>query len=371
MRYDREDGCRAWLTYGELRAKSVSELIHTYGSCEAIYDEFRAHGGHFLKPYANEAQIDALRKHAQPEAMHEMMVCMRRLNMGILAEEDVEYPDMLRNIPEPPALLFYRGHLDCLIGRCVTIVGSRKASPNSLDAAYNVAKDLSAAGIRVVSGLAVGIDTAALEGALLGGSPAVGVLACGLDVDYPMENHALKEHIIAAGGVLLTEYAPDAHALRWHFPVRNRIMAGLSRAVLMMEGRIRSGTMTTIQHALDQGKEVFAYPGEIGTEWAEGSHQLLREGAIYFTCAHDVMEDMDWAPTPGQPPLPEEALEIPLPPLSDEQRHVRALLQQREMSFDQIAAATGYDSPTISGALTILEIMGLIKPMPGKTYKVI
>ena len=364
MRYTREDGCRAWLTYGMFRADRLSALLEEYGSAEAIYDKYKKDGGAFLKPYVNEFGVDQLAEQSSKDRMHEMMVAMQKLEMGILSQDDPGYPDSLRNIQSPPPLLFYRGDPECLRGKCVAVVGSRKASPQGTEATFRLCSELSRAGVCIISGFAMGIDTAAHEGCLEGGSPTAAVLSCGIDVDYPIENVDLKERIINNGGVLLSEYPPGCRANKHVFQVRNRIISGLAKALLMMESRIQSGSMLTVQHALDQGREVYAYPGVPGTEWAEGAHQLLREGANYFTSAKDILEDLGWD---EDVPILQEQKKA-LPPMNDDQRKVFALLSQGEMSFDQLADQTGLPTPALSVALTMLQMMGVIKAMPGKSY---
>lgn len=365
MRYNREDGCRAWLTYGQIQPDVLAALMDEYGSGEAIYDRF-LHDDDFLHGRLKPQQLSLLRTQAQPDSMHDMMLVMRRHDMGIIALTDDTYPDALRNIPDPPALMFYRGSLDCLMGRCIAMVGSRKALPQTVAVTEQIARELSLNGVTVISGLAMGIDAAAHRGCMEGTSPTAAVLGCGIDQEYPIENAALKEKIVENGGVLLSEYPPGTPPIGWHFPVRNRILSGLCKGVIMMEARIRSGSMTTVQHALDQGREVFAYPGSIGSEWAEGAHQLLREGASYFTSAADVLEDLDWLD--GAPAVPTPQQKSDLPPLSPDQRKVYQQLAQGEMSFDQLAQATGMDTPELSGALTMLQIFGLIRSLPGKIY---
>lgn len=365
MRYTREDGCRAWLTYAQVPPEVLHRMLDDFGCAEAAYDQFMKDKGKCMKPYMPLAQIDFLRQHAQPEAMHDMMLLMRRSNMGIIGMDSVRFPEALRSLSDPPALLFYQGDLDCVMGKCIGIIGTRKAAPNTLEATRKIAADLSRAGVTIVSGLAAGIDTAAHLGCLDGGSPTVALLACGMDMDYPSQNAELKSRIIAGGGLLLSEYAPGTPAMGWHFPVRNRMIAGLSKALVMMEAQIRSGSMTTVHHALDQGKDVYAYPGNIGSEWAEGAHQLLREGACYFTSAQDILEDLRWQ---DEPALPTPQQKAALPPLSDHQRQIYSLLCQRDMSFDELAAATGFDVPTLSGELTMLSILGVIRALPGKTF---
>lgn len=366
MRYTREHGCRAWLTYGLMSADTVTSLLQEFGCAEAIYDQFVKKGTPFLEKKLSADIIARLRTQATPDQMHEMMLTMQRLQTGILGMDDPQYPESLRNIPSPPALLFYRGDPDCLMGKCITVVGARHASPRGVEITQSICRELSAAGITIVSGLAVGIDTAAHEGCIEGGSPTAAVLATGMDVDYPSSNVALKEAIVSNGGVLLSEYPFGMRSNQYVFHVRNRIMSGLSRALLMMESRIRSGSFLTVQHALDQGRDVYAYPGIPGTEWAEGAHQLLREGAAYFTSASDILEDLDWKGAASQPVQPEQ--KAALPPLTDEQRSVYAILSKGECSFDELADASGISAPSLSVALTMLQMMGLIKALPGKCY---
>ena len=373
MRYTREDGCRAWLTYGNISPNHLVALIHQYGSCESIYDGFRAEGREVLEPFVTKGQLDILSKQSKPEAMHEMMLTMQKWEMGIVSMDDEGYPDSLKNLSAPPYFLFYRGDLECLQGRCVTMIGARKASPAGLEATQRIARDLSRRGVHIVSGMAVGIDSAALAGGIEGGSPVIGVMACGLDRDYPVDSSPLKAMLLKNGGVMLSEYPPGTPALSWRFPLRNRIMSGLSKAVLMMECRIRSGSMSTVNHALDQGREVFAYPGETGSVWAEGAQQLLREGANYFTSAQDVLEDLGWMSASesfeARPTLPTHERKLPV--MTPSQQQLYECLLDGERSYDQLAAATGFDASTLSVALTMLQIAGLVQSLPGKVYKAV
>ncbi len=365
MRYSREDGCRAWLTYALSKADALNDLLAEFEYAEAVYDRFMTSGGKFLKPWINQFGIDQLAEHSTREQMHDMLVTMQKHDIGIIAQSDEMYPDSLRMIQNPPALLFYRGNLQCTMGKCVAVVGSRKASIQGIEATQKLCRDLSSAGVTIVSGMAMGIDAAAHEGCMDGGSPTIAVLGCGIDVDYPIENLDLKDRIVQNSGLLLSEYPPGMRASRYVFQVRNRIISGLGKALVMMESQIQSGSMVSVHHALDQGREVFAYPGIPGTEWAEGAHQLLREGANYFTSAKDILEDLGWD---DDLPLPTTEQKQALPPLSPDQHKVFTLLNRGEMSFDQLAFETGMATPALSIALTMLQMMGLIKALPGKMY---
>lgn len=366
MRYTREDGCRAWLIHGMLKPDTLTALLEEYGSAEAVYDTFIKAGGEFLRARSvSDHSIASLRQNSVRDKMHDMLVLMRKMDIGIMSISDALYPDMLREIQQPPGLLFYRGNPDCLMHKCVTIVGSRSASPQTLTVTRNIARDLSNAGITIVSGLATGVDSVAHEGCLEGKSPTVAILACGMAHDYPAESIELRERIVRQGGLLLSEYPLDMRSSRHVFQMRNRIMSGLSRGVLMMEARIRSGSMITVHHALDQGREVFAYPGMPGSESAEGAHQLLREGAIYFTSARDVLEDLGWD---DNMPAITQSQKRELPDMTAEQRQLYALLGQGEMSFDELAEQSGIPTPQLSVSLTLMQMSGVIRALPGKSY---
>lgn len=411
MRYTREQACLAWLSQGMIGGKRLKKLLTEYGSAEAMYDAFQRDGGASLQNRISDYSLSLLQSGASREKLHEMLVIMQQWNMGLLTMEDEMYPASLRNIAEPPYLLFYQGDLRVAERKCITVVGSRSATIAGIAATKALCRDLSEQGVCIVSGLAVGIDAAAHEGCLEGGSPTIGVAASGLNVPYPSENVALKAQILAQGGLLLSEYPPDMQANKYVFAVRNRILAGLGSAVVMMEARIRSGSMLTVHHALDQGKDVFAYPGIPDAPMSEGAHQLLREGAVYFTSAQDILEDMGWRPAgatlipkrqdtgqtrsvskraaapkaekaqttkkpkPSAPPAeaPEQpkeshAPDVPLPPMNDEQKRIYDALADGERSFDQLASQTGLDASKLMASLTMLQILGAVKALPGKSY---
>lgn len=425
MKYSREDICRAWLTRAAIPSNVLLSLLRQYGSAEKIYDTFLDSDSLAFAHDVTSKSLHYLRTYSSQAEMHELALAMSAGHMQIMSHDDDIFPEALRNIQSPPAFLFYIGDPDAAKGNCVTIVGSRNASTAALDDTERVAGELAAGGATIVSGLALGIDSAAHRGCLRAGGQTIGVLGCGLDVDYPKENAPLREAILESGGLLLSEYPPGTPASGWHFPVRNRLMSGLSSCVLMMECRIRSGSMTTVQHALDQGREVYAYPGKPGTEWAEGAHQLLREGANYFTSAADILEDMGWKPLsvsehraapakaaprkPAKPPVapkpytPAEPVQAygepkrkgpvpiihrmslldPYPSqpklrspaasqtptlLNDQQEAICRELDSGEKSFDELAAATGLPAHVLSSELTMLQLYGYIKSLPGKCY---
>ncbi len=407
MRYSREQGCLAWLSHGLISGKHLASLLAQYGSAEAVYDAFMQDHGASVRNMMSPYSLSLLREHSSREQMHDMLVTMQRWNIGVISMKDAEYPDALRHIAIPPQVLFYQGNLAAMQGKCITVIGSRNATNEGISATHAVCRELSNAGVCVVSGLAVGIDTAAHKGCLDGTSPTIGVASCGLNVPYPSDSVPLKERILSQNGLLLSEYPPDMRSSKYVFSARNRILAGLSSGVVLMEAMIRSGSMLTVQHALEQGKDVFAYPGIPGTTHSEGTHQLLREGAVFFTSARDILEDMGWIadlpekpqhterlqakpksePPPKAPAKKRRKPEIPesietafapeeeqpkptmsLPPMSDEQKAIYEALSDCEMSFDQLAARTKLNAPQLMSSLTMLQILGVIKALPGKSY---
>lgn len=367
MLYQREDGCRAWLAYGRCGARTIRRLVEEWGSAEGIYDQALRDRGECLRAVMRPAAAQRLMEQARPEAMHEMMVQLRDRRIRVVWYEDYPYPDALRNIDDPPSVLFAQGDLNCVNGRCLTIVGSRNASPKGTAECERLSEALARQGVTIVSGLAPGIDTAAHTRSVRAKAPGIGIMACGLDQDYPSRSRGLKQDMLRCGGLLLSEVPPGVRVFKGSFPRRNRILSGISRGVVMMEAKIRSGSMTTVQHALDQGREVFAWPGEAGSDWSEGAHQLLREGARYFVTAEDILEDLGWTVNPSVTPT-EKAV---LPQLSPPMHQVLTALHGGEKSMDELAVETGLDISGLSTALTLLQMYGLVKALPGKTYCIV
>ncbi|HEX9350034.1 MAG TPA: DNA-processing protein DprA [Gaiellaceae bacterium] len=266
-----------------------------------------------------------------------------------LARSDDDFPPLLRAIHDPPAGLFVRGaaEVELLRRPAVAVVGARSCSPYGAQVARMLGRELAAAGLVVVSGLARGVDGEAHRGALESGGATVAVLGCGIDRDYPAA-HAELASRIRATGLAVSEYAPGVEPAPWRFPARNRIIAGLSAATVVVEARERSGALITADLALEEGREVFAVPGEITSALSRGANDLLRLGATPLTSSDDVLElfGLEQAPT--------EAVE--LGPAADV---VLARLRDAPASADELARATGLDAGALASALTELELAGV------------
>jgi DNA processing protein len=272
-----------------------------------------------------------------------------------LARSDPAFPARLRSIHDPPAGLFVRGAapLALLDGPSVAIVGARACSHYGTSVAASLARELAAAGVLVVSGLARGIDGAAHRGALQAGR-TVAVLGCGIDRDYP-RTHASLAAEIGREGLIVSEYAPGVEPAPWRFPARNRIVAGLTLATVVVEARERSGALITADLALDEGREVLAVPGEITSQLSRGTNHLLRLGASPVTCAADVLRVLGVEPPPAREPSAlEPRLEL-----------VRGAVADAAATADEVAQATGQGASSVAAALAELELLGVVEEVDG------
>lgn len=342
--------------------------------------------------------LDILLQHDLSAAEETLSDCAKA-GLQVLTYDSPLYPKRLKAIYDPPIVLYYRGTLpDFDKLPTIGVVGTRHPSVYGRQAAKRLGGEIAAAGGLVVSGLAEGIDGAAMEAALSAGFPAVGVLGCGADVVYPRKHKALFQETERLG-CILSEYAPGSPPLGWHFPRRNRIISGLSCGVVVVEAPERSGSLLTARHALEQGRDVFVVPGNVDMESFRGSNRLLRSGAIAVSSGRDVMEEYDLLypekllPKKGldkpkkaekQEPKPEapeilkkKTIDNGNPPpysgqndilqgLSADEQTVMTAIGTGIESVDDVIAKTGLPSGKVLGILTMLEIRKKIVRHPGK-----
>lgn len=269
------------------------------------------------------------------------------------------YPALLKEIRDYPKELYYIGDPKLLQEKCVSIVGSRKTNQYGRSTAYSFGKALGQRGITVVSGMAVGIDTCAHEGALQEKGHTAAVLACGLDLCYPPRNRELKGKIESAG-IVLSEYPPGTAAQRYYFPQRNRIISGLSPLTVVVQAGNRSGALITAELAADQGRDIGAVPGNIDSEYNLGSNKLLREGAFALTGVQDLLE------ASGVSVLSEPEAERML---SDEEKQLYFLLcSHGEMSLDQLAFYLKKPVNEVGSLAIVMEMKGIVFSAMGKVF---
>ena len=355
-------------------------LLHFGSPEDCYYADAAAYGGiENLSKGAFEALCD---KNLQ-EAGTIAAACEKK-KIHILTLGDDAYPSMLRNIIDPPLVLYYRGVLpDFDRELAIGIVGTRKASAYGLSTARKLGGQIAAHGGLVVSGMAAGIDAMATWGALDAGKTAVGILGNGVDRVYPQCNRELYCKM-EQKGCLISEYPPGTAPDRWNFPKRNRIISGLSCGVLVVEAPQKSGALITARQALEQGRDVFVVPGNIGISTCEGSNALLRDGAALVTSGWDVVgEYAARYPDKIQKEIPPARqaddkivvdkamptlysdLENMAADLSDTERAILAAIGTQEQLIDTVIAKTGLSSQDVLAALTMLEVSGFVTTRPG------
>ena len=274
------------------------------------------------------------------------------------------YPSILSSIPDPPIVLFFRGDLQKYLSiPSVAVIGSRRCTTYGRRVARSLARDFVRDGVGVVSGLARGIDAEAHIGALDAGGRTMAVLGSGLDVCYPPEHEKLA-HKITRSGVLVSEYPPGTQPARFRFPERNRLISGFSLGVVVVEAGRKSGTMITVNTALDQGREVFAVPGEVTRALSMGTNMLLRDGAGVVITAKDVLEPLGIAKSASER---EQIFE----PDNEIARSILKHLSEEALHFNRLLRLTDVETPLLQSELLKLEIAGVIRQHPGKIFSLI
>ena len=336
-------------------------LLHKFGSARAALEGLRADGAALTGADENWATAQLARA--------------ADLGAHFLALHDGRYPALLRQIPDPPAYLFVRGRIPLLPTAGVAIVGSRRCSPYGRNVARRFGYELAARGITVTSGLALGIDAAAHDGALEAGGGTIAVLGCGVDVVYPTAHRALYERVLAAGAIV-SELPMGAKPEAGSFPRRNRIISGLSLGVIVAEAPERSGALITARCAAEQSREVFAVPGEITNRSCAGALALLRDGACLARNAQDILDEL-WALLPphvqsGAAALPgttgENAAEIQA--VEGDSARLLQLLETGARHIDALTRDSGLAPAIVMQAMLRLELAGVVQADPGGAYRI-
>ena len=286
----------------------------------------------------------------------------------VVTQDDPEYPDLLRQIYDPPIVLYVKGELSLKDKNSVAIVGSRMTTHYGIESARKLAYQLAYLGVTVVSGGARGIDTAAHQGALSGKGRTVAVLGTGINLVTPPENAKLFEQI-AASGAVVTQFPFNRPADKQSFPIRNRIVAGMTLGTVVVEANLTSGALITANFATEYGRQVFAVPGRIDSPRSKGCHDLIKKGAKLCEGAEDVLSEFEYLfPASNRPPASSETRVLPALELSDPERKVYDTLSHEEISIDDVIRRSGLPSSGASVALLSLEMKRLIRQLPGKMF---
>ena len=325
----------------------------------SLVEEFGGAARLFANPerIPEEALRKAIRSFKGGEEIGRELQELGKMNVKVIPLGSAEYPDLLSRIPDPPLVLYVRGAFPASPHR-IAVVGSRKATFEGMSIAERTAESLSSLGVTVVSGLARGIDAMAHKGALKGSGKTIAVLGCGIDICYPAENRHLFGRI-AADGAIITEYGLGEKPLKHHFPERNRIIAGLSEGVLVIEATARSGSLITARHALEYGREVMAIPGRIFDDEYRGANALIREGARLVAGIEDIVN----ACFPGFEPVVEKPLA-----LDEKENYIYTVMGRGRVHVDELVEKSHLEAKQVMVILTRLEMKDVVQPIPGGFY---
>ena len=362
-----------WLTtrpgIGLIRAK---KLLEYFGSPDNIY---YAKDRDYLDIEGLKAGDITQLMQKNLDAANNILSSCEEIGCRIITLSDSGYPDRLRNIYDPPLVIYVKGNLPYLDDEpIVGVVGTRNCTPYGITTAESIGEKLSQSGIIVVTGLARGIDTAATRGALKGGARVIGVIGSGLDIVFPPENKHLFEDV-AGSGAIISEYPPGTPAVRSHFPARNRIISGISLGVTVIEAPQKSGALITAARALEQGRDVFSLPGNVDADKCKGSNALLREGAIPIMSADDIIDEyielypdkMVLSEKPEQKSIDNTSkvdyidLGNQLDKLDGDEKVIARSIGNNSSFIDEIIITTGFPVQKVLASLTMLELSGYIK----------
>jgi DNA processing protein len=348
-------GLAGWLRLSlipGIGGETQRKLLAAFGLPEAVFTAGRTTVRSLIGDKA-----DLLLDFDNAEAVARAVAWAEEPGHGIVTLADEAYPKALLEIPDPPTLLYVRGQAALLNTPSLAVVGSRNATRQGLQTAEAFAKALAGYGLTIVSGLALGIDAAAHQGALAAGGNTVAVIGTGVDRLYPARNRDLAV-AIAKHGAIISEFPLGTPAVAANFPRRNRIISGLSRGVLVVEAAPESGSLITARLAAEQGREVFAIPGSIHSPVARGCHRLIRDGAKLVETAQDVLEEIDSRPPPPTPIPPTEAADP-----------ILAALGHDPCNLDDLAERTGLMADALLPRLLALELEGRLATLPGNRYQ--
>ncbi|HET9343658.1 MAG TPA: DNA-processing protein DprA [Candidatus Eremiobacteraceae bacterium] len=308
-------------------------------------------------PALSRSAIERLRA-IEDDKAHGAIEALAASGSRLVRDRDADYPVALNDLPDPPPLLYVRGSIEALGARAIAIVGSRAATTYGRQVAGSLAADLGAFGACIVSGLARGIDACAHGAALAAKAPTVAVIGSGISALYPPYHALLADEIVASGGAVVSEFPPREAARAHHFPMRNRLVAALARATVVVEAGRRSGALITARLAGDLGRDVYAIPGDVTRPTSVGTNDLIKDGVTLVTSGADIASLLGWDALFEREKATESSRDDP----------VLARLTAAGVDVVELAAACGMELPAMLARLTLLEIQGLAKRLPGGTY---
>ena len=365
---------RSWLALRAIRGlgdATVCRLVQAFGSPEAVLaastDALMASGN------VNASLAQALQRgpdHQTQQDINRELKTLERLRLSVVTCLDPDYPPRLRNIPDPPPLLFVSGALAQADHNAVAIVGARRATAAGRLLTEELSRDLASAGFTIVSGLARGVDAAAHRGAIAAGGRTVAVLGCGIDRTYPPEHQSLRKQI-ESNGAVVAELPLGSYPHGYHFPRRNRIISGMCLGVVVTEAAVQSGSLITARLAAEQGREVFAVPGFVKAENSRGPNGLIKQGAKLVENVQDIIDELlPQLDSPFRERLKDRAPQPvePQPPVGKEEATLYNLLSFEPTHIDDLIAKSGLPAADVAALLLSMELKNFIRQLPGRSY---
>ncbi|MDD3012349.1 MAG: DNA-processing protein DprA [Candidatus Gastranaerophilales bacterium] len=360
------ENLKYWIAFSSLDFIGSVFLTKVWNHFGCIKEAWFATNADFLEieglQYKAIQKFLEARKNVNPDQVLEEII---KRDVKVLTLEDKNYPYLLRQIYDPPAVLYIKGDLNiCNLDKTLAVVGSRKASNGICGILTNIIRDLRGSDVTIVSGMALGVDTCSHKAAIDNNLKTIAVLGGGFDFIYPSKNKDLFKKISEGSGAVVSEYYPAERPDTWKFPHRNRIISGFSKGTLIAEAGLKSGALITARLCLEQNRELMCIPGQITNPNTEGIHKLIKEGAGLVTDVNDIFNHMNWHCITGSG-RDKKNFKIDL---LDNEEKIYEILKLESKTFDEILNESGFNIDNLMVTLTTLEIKGIIKQIPGQKY---
>ncbi|MGD9901396.1 MAG: DNA-processing protein DprA [Spirochaetales bacterium] len=362
--FTKDEKAIIWLDiFDNLTIKRKYELLNMYASPKELFANFK-NDFNKVKSILEADEFNKMAYALDENFIDKQIFEYEKIKVSLVTLFSKEYPNLLKETATPPLVLYCRGDLSLLNSECLAVVGTRRATRYGKKVTESFVKELALNGFTIVSGLADGIDTIAHRTALENGGKTIAVLGGGVDQIYPYANVGLSREVVAKG-LLISEYKPDQKPAGFHFPVRNRIIAGISKGVLITEAGEKSGSMHTKEYAIEAGRDLFVVPGNIDSTASAGCNQIIKslQGAM-VTSADDILENY------GKTNSYKGVLSRPSLQLTMDEQIIINIIGNEECHYDELLEKTNFDTKTLNSLLTTMQVRGIIKKLPGNLYEV-